>query len=237
MSDDGHLLWTEELTKQFGGLRALDNVSLTLDEGQTVGVIGPNGSGKTTLVNVVMGVYAPDSGRVVFDGKDITGLPPEAIARHGIGRSFQIARPFAEMSVLDNMLVAGLALPKDRRRERALELLDLVSLADFQHDKAGNISFGQSKLLEFARLLMLDPRLILLDEPVAGVHPVMVERMEEMIIRLQPEKTFLIIEHRITLISRLCQRVVVLCEGRLLAQGSLDAILHDPQVQEVYFGA
>ena len=237
MSDYGHLLYTEELTKQFGGLRALDRISLTLDEGETVGVIGPNGSGKTTLVNVVTGIYAPDRGRVLFEGKDITGLPPEAIARRGIGRTFQIAQPFAEMSVLDNMLVAGLALPRSLRRDRALELLNLVSLADFQHHQAGALSFGQTKLLEFARLLMLDPRLVLLDEPVAGVHPVMVEKMEEVIRRLQPHKTFLIIEHRVTLISRICPRVVVLCEGGLLAQGSLDAILHDPHVQEVYYGA
>ncbi len=237
MSDHEHLLKTEELTKLFGGLRAIDRISLTLREGEAVGVIGPNGSGKSTLVNVVMGVYAPDGGRVVYAGEDITGLPPEAIARRGIGCAFQIAGPFAEMTVLENMLVAGLAQPKNSRRERALELLDLVSLADLRQHKAGNISFGQTKLLELARLLMLDPRLILLDEPAAGLHPVMVERMEEVIRRLQPAKTFLIIEHDVTLISRLCGRVLVLSDGRLLAQGSLDEILNDPQVQEVYFGA
>lgn len=236
MRDRRHVFSTEELSKQFGGLRALDRVSLRVDEGETVGVIGPNGSGKTTFVNVVVGVHAPDGGHVVFEGKNITGLPPEAIARRGIGRTFQIARPFAEMSVLDNVLVAGLALPKGLRRDHALELLDLVSLADFQHHNAGDLSFGQTKLLEFARLLMLDPRLILLDEPVAGVHPVLVEKIEGVIRRLQPRKTFLIVEHRLTLISRLCQRVVVLHEGRLLADGSLDVILHDPHVQEVYFG-
>ena len=154
MSDHEHLLKTEELTKLFGGLRAIDRISLTLREGEAVGVIGPNGSGKSTLLNVVMGVYAPDGGRVVYAGEDITGLPPEAIARRGIGCAFQIAGPFAEMTVLENMLVAGLAQPKNSRRERALELLDLVSLADLRQHKAGNISFGQTKLLELARLLM-----------------------------------------------------------------------------------
>lgn len=236
MSGGGNLLQAQDLVKQFGGLRALDRVSVGVAQGEAVGIIGPNGSGKTTFVNVVTGVYPPEGGKVVFEEKEITGLPPEAIAHCGIGRTFQIARPFAEMSVLDNLMVAGLALPKETRRLRAIELLNLVSLADFDEHQAGELSFGQIRLLEFARLLMLDPRLILLDEPAAGLHPVLIEKMEEVIRRLQPQKTFLIIEHNVTLISQLCQRIVVFHEGRVLAEGSPDTILNDLRVQEVYFG-
>ncbi len=230
------LLETRKLVKDFGGIRAINGISLCVEAGEIVGIIGPNGSGKTTFVNLIMGIYRPDVGQIFFQSQDITGLPPETIAQRGISKTFQISRPFAELSVLQNMLVAGLRLPKGVREERALALLQVVNLLPLQSQKAGELSFGQTKLLEFARVLMLDPQLILLDEPVAGVHPRLIAQLENVIQELRGKTTFLIIEHNVMLISKLCDRVVVFNEGEILTEGSIHTVQSDPRVQEAYFG-
>lgn len=230
------LLETRKLMKDFGGIRAINGISLCVEAGEIVGIIGPNGSGKTTFVNLIMGIHYPDAGQIFFQGQDITGLPPETIAQQGISKTFQISRPFAELSVLQNMLVAGLRLPRGVREERALTLLQVMNLLPLQSQKAGELSFGQTKLLEFARVLMLDPQLILLDEPVAGVHPRLIAQLENVIQELRGKKTFLIIEHNVMLISKLCDRVVVFNEGEILTAGSIHTVQSDPRVQEAYFG-
>lgn len=230
------ILEVRNLVKGFGGLRAVDGLSLEFNDHQIAGIIGPNGSGKTTFFNLVAGFLRPDEGKVIFKGEDITGFAPEQIANRGIGRIFQIARPFAELSVLKNLLVAGLHLDKGERERQALELLERVDLAGLKDRNAGELSFGQLKLMEFARLLMMDLELALLDEPVAGVSPPLIETIVDAIKKLKDEKTFIIVEHNVTLVSKLCERVVVLNEGRILSEGSMNEVKANPLVQEAYLG-
>ncbi len=230
------ILEVRNLVKDFGGLRAVDGLSLEFNDHQIAGIIGPNGSGKTTFFNLVAGFLRPDEGKVTFKGEDITGFTPEQVANRGIGRIFQIARPFAELSVLKNLLVAGLHLDKGERERQALELLERVDLAGLKDRNAGELSFGQLKLMEFARLLMMDLELALLDEPVAGVSPPLIDTIVDAIKKLKDEKTFIIVEHNVTLVSKLCERVVVLNEGRILSEGSMNEVKANPLVQEAYLG-
>lgn len=230
------ILEVRNLVKGFGGLRAVDGLSLEFNDHQIAGIIGPNGSGKTTFFNLVAGFLRPDEGKVIFKGEDITGFAPEQIANRGIGRIFQIARPFAELSVFKNLLVAGLHLDKGERERQALELLERVDLAGLKDRNAGELSFGQLKLMEFARLLMMDLELALLDEPVAGVSPPLIDTIVDAIKKLKDEKTFIIVEHNVTLVSKLCERVVVLNEGRILSEGSMNEVKANPLVQEAYLG-
>ena len=249
------VLEVRDLVKNFGGLRAIDHCSLSVREGTITGLIGPNGAGKTTLFNLITGFLEPDAGRVLADGQDITGLPPHAVFRRGICRTFQIPREHGTMTVLENlMLVApdqageqfwncwfqpGLVRRQEREiRDRAMEVLEFVDLARVANEYAGRLSGGQKKLLELARTLMANPRLVLLDEPAAGVNRSLMKKLVENIEYLRRERgiTFLLIEHDMDLVMELCNPVIVMSEGRRLMEGPPDEVRRDPRVLEAYLG-
>jgi branched-chain amino acid transport system ATP-binding protein len=230
------LLKTSSLYKRFGGITAIEDVSFDLEQGVITGLIGPNGAGKTTLFNLLSGFYRPSAGTIELNGKRIDGLESHEIARRGIGRTFQISRPFGDMTVTENLVVSNYDLPREERRRRVDELLEMLDLKH-QADVLGkNLSGGQQTLLEIGRVMMLDPDLILLDEPAAGVNPKLVDDIANLIVETSHERTYMIVEHDITLISRLCERVLVLNEGRLIADGSINEIKEDPAVKEAYLG-
>jgi len=249
------MLVIKELRKNFGNLRALDGVSLTVERGSVTGLIGPNGSGKTTLFNVVSGFYAKDGGEIRFKGKRIDSLTPDAIARRGLCRTFQIAKAPEKLTILENMLLAAntqrgenpvSALFKrhsvnklERENlDRAMELLTMLELAHLRNEFAGNLSGGQKKLLSLGRMLMRNPDLILLDEPTAGVNPTLANELLEVIRSLQEElkRTFLIVEHNMKVIANLCEKVFVLNFGKLLAEGTAEEIQQNEQVLKAYLG-
>jgi branched-chain amino acid transport system ATP-binding protein len=231
------ILEVDGLTKRFGGTVALEGVSLGLPAGAMVGMIGPNGSGKTTLLNVVSGALRADAGRIRFKGEDITALPANVISRRGLVRTFQISRPFAKMSVVDNVLAAAHTRLTPEVRERARAIAVEVGLERVLDQAAGRLSFGQQRLVELARMLMLDPELILLDEPAAGVNPTLMEHLRELIQGLHARgKSFLIVEHNVRLVSRMCDRLIVLHNGDKIADAPLEQVLADPAVKEAYLG-
>lgn len=235
------ILAIEDLRKQFSGLVVLDGISLAVEEGAIQGLIGPNGSGKTTLFNVVNGAYRADGGRVRLRDKDITNRPMSEIAQAGLGRTFQVARVFNEMSLLENMMVPAVRLPWRRRvaEARARELLRMADLETLADKPAAEISGGQKKLLEFVRTMMSDPDVVLLDEPFNGISPALIEVLIAMVRRLNREqgKTFLLISHEMPHVGELCDRVSVLAAGRTLSQGSLADVRNDPAVIEAYLGS
>ncbi len=229
----------EMISKSFGGLKALDRVSFTIDDSELVGLIGPNGSGKTTLINVLSGNLAPDSGRVTLDGLAIAGRRPEQLARQGIIRTFQLTRVFPRMSVIDNLMVAGcaLGLAQNDAERRACALVDDLSLTRAQDLDAGHLSGGQLKLLEFGSCFMVPPRVAMLDEPFAAIHPTMKEIMAGFIRRRHAEgQTFLIVSHDMPVIVELCRRTVCMNAGAVIADESTRAVLTDPVVIEAYLG-
>ena len=249
-------LAVEDLTKTFGGLRAVDRCSLEVREGTITGLIGPNGAGKTTLFNLLTGFHRPDSGRVRFRGDDITGLPPHKVFRRGICRTFQIPREFKDLSVLENLMVVApdqagerLWVPwlqpgrvrrdETRLRERAMAVLEQVGLARLAGEPAWTLSGGQKKLLELARTLMAEPALLMLDEPGAGVNPTLMKELTRYIQWLAAERgiTILLIEHDMDLVMAICNPVIVLSEGRPLAEGPPDIIRKDPRVLSAYLGS
>ena len=249
------MLTVKDVHKSFGGLKALNGVSLEVEGGSITGLIGPNGSGKTTLFNVISGFYPKDKGEIYFKGRRIDGLPPHKIARMGLCRTFQISQIPQRMTVLENMLLApqgqlgeGLlgALFRYRRVARqerallrkALHLLELVGLFDWRNEYSGNLSGGQKKLLSLARVLMADPDLILLDEPTAGVNPTLIRSLLEVIERLRDEegKTFLVIEHNMKVISSICNKVYVLNFGEVIAEGTPEEIQRSERVLQAYLG-
>jgi len=248
------LLKVERLSKSFGGLQAVADLSFEVAEGQILGIIGPNGAGKTTAVNLVSGVIKPTSGQVLLGGKDVTGQAPHILVESGLVRTFQIARGLPRLSVLENLLLYGahqpgermlpalLRLASVRRREealitRAVAIARRLNLFSVIGNPASDLSGGQKKLLEIGRALMTEPKLILLDEPVAGVNPTLAREIGEHLKSLVREGiTILLIEHHMDMVARLCDRVVVLAEGRHLAEGPFDEVAANPAVQEAYMG-
>jgi ABC-type branched-subunit amino acid transport system ATPase component len=227
----------QELTKSFGGLAAVNRVSFEVEEGKITGLIGPNGSGKTTTFSLITGVLDGDGGHVYLGDQEITSWRPHRIAEHGLARTFQISRIFGHLTVWENMLVV--ARQKSRREAEALaeELLSRVNLQDHREHLGTDLSYGQQKLLEFVRALMLEPRVVLLDEPFAGVNPTMRNTMLELIESLRAEgKTVFLIDHAMTIIMSLCERILVMDMGELIAQGLPSEIQQNERVLEAYFG-
>jgi len=245
----------EDLHKHFGGFHAVDGASLEIAEGSITGLIGPNGAGKTTLFNVIAGNLEPTSGRVTMAGEDITGLPPHELFHKGLLRTFQIAHEFSSMSVRENlMMVPGQQSGEtiwntwvNRRRiaeeERALlkkadEVLEFLTIDHLRDEKAGNLSGGQKKLLELGRTMMVDARIVFLDEVGAGVNRTLLNTIADAIIRLNRERgyTFCVIEHDMDFIARLCDPVIVMAAGRVLAEGTIEEVKSDEAVIEAYLG-
>jgi ABC-type branched-subunit amino acid transport system ATPase component len=242
------LLRVDKVAKAFGGVQALEDCSIEVEQGAVAGLIGPNGSGKTTLFNVITGYERVDRGEVYLHGGRITNLPPERVFKLGIGRTFQLTRIFGRLTVLENMLVAaqrhgGIVRNLLARsggtsdHRRALELLEFVGISDLAGDLADTLSYGQRKLLELAYLLVADPAVMLLDEPAGGVNPSLLNQIAERIRQLNGEgKTFLIVEHNMDFVMNLCQQVTVLDYGNVIASGPPDIIRSDARVLDAYLG-
>ncbi|MEM9199410.1 MAG: ABC transporter ATP-binding protein [Pseudomonadota bacterium] len=244
-----------ELVKHYGGVHAVDGVSLTIPKGSITGLIGPNGAGKTTTFNMIAGAERPTAGRIVFEGRDITGMPTHRLFHLGVVRTFQLSKEFGRLTALENLMAAAPAQPGETIlmnwlrpgqvaareaavRVRAEETLAFLGLTHVAGELAGRLSGGQKKLLELGRTMMTDAKLVLLDEPGAGVNPTLMNRIAEMISTLNAERgyTFCIIEHDMDLIARLCDPVIVLAEGRVLTRGAMDQVRDDPRVIDAYFG-
>jgi branched-chain amino acid transport system ATP-binding protein len=229
------------IIKNFGGLQALNDVTFKVRGPELIGLIGPNGAGKTTLTNIMDGVIKPSSGTVYLNGQRIDTMPPYHVARAGLGRTFQVTRAFRRMTVLENLLVPAMALHATASRKslekQAWEVLEFLTFEHLANDHGRNLSGGQQKLLELGRLLMLDPDIIILDEPFAGVHPKLMEKIYEYITTVNAQgKAFIIISHDMDTIFTLSQRLLVLHFGELIADGDPELVRHDPVVVEAYLG-
>ena len=240
------LLEAKGLKKSFGGIQAVNDCTFSVEEGAIVSLIGPNGAGKTTVFNRVTGLLTLDAGQVLFKGKRINGLQPHQITRMGISRTFQITRDLQEMTVLENMVVQaqvkgffdmfGTSMLKEEE-ERARDLLAFVGIAHLAHEKAKNLSYGQKKLMEFASVLMSEPRLIMLDEPASGVNPTLLESIVDRILQLNNNGiTFLIVEHNMDLVMKISNPVICMAYGTVLAHGTPQEIQDNPRVLEAYLG-
>ena len=249
------MIVVEDLHKHFGGFHAVDGASLRIETGSITGLIGPNGAGKTTLFNVIAGRLPPTSGRVMMDGEDITGLPPHELFHKGLLRTFQIAHEFSSMTVRENLMMVPAAQHgetlwnawfrrgKIAAEERALaakadEVLEFLTISHIADEKAGNISGGQKKLLELGRTMMVDAKIVFLDEVGAGVNRTLLNTIGDAIVRLNKERgyTFCVIEHDMDFIGRLCDPVIVMAEGKVLAEGSAAHIMENEAVIEAYLG-
>ncbi|WP_163578185.1 ABC transporter ATP-binding protein [Halomonas faecis] len=244
------------VNKAFGGLKVIDDCSIQVEQGSITGLIGPNGAGKSTLFNIIAGALPLDSGQVLLDGEDITNRPANELFHKGLLRTFQIAHEFSHMTALENLMVvppnqAGenlfdawlkpgmVRLQEAEVRRRALEVIDFIGLHHVRNELAGNLSGGQKKLLELGRTMMTDARVVLLDEIAAGVNRTLLGDLVSNIERLNREMgyTFLVIEHDMDMIARLCDPVIVLAQGSVMVQGTIEEIQNDPQVIEAYFGS
>jgi len=235
------LLEIDKIVKKFGKFLVLNECSFSVENGEIVGLIGPNGAGKTTLTNVISGFLRCDSGKILYKGAPIQNKPPHRIAHMGLVRIHQIPRFFKWQTVLHNLMTASLAVPRQRKSDgkpNAEEMIEMFNFKDIKNELAVNISGGQQKLLELAMKLMLDPELLVLDEPYHGVHPSMIEDCNKKILKLNKEygKTFLIISHNLSVISSLCNRVIVLNFGKVIAEGTVGEIRNNEHVREIYLG-
>ena len=248
------LLSIRGLARAYYGVKALQGVDFDVRPHTITGLIGPNGAGKTTVFNCITGTVPPDAGKVVFDGRDITGWRADRVTQAGLVRTFQIARGFPRLSVMENLLLYGARQPgeklglavlkalsvrrrEEELRERAFRTAERLKLTRVLDNPASDLSGGQKKLLEIGRALMTEPKLILLDEPIAGINPVLANEIADHLRTLRAEGiTFLVIEHHMDLIARLCDPVIVMAEGRRLAEGGFFQIANDPDVQEAYMG-
>jgi len=241
-----HLLEVENLTKQFGGLTAVNKVSFHVDEGEIVGIIGPNGAGKTTLFNLISGFLKPSSGTVKFKGENITGLAPHKIVNKGIARTFQVVRPFRHLPVIANVMVS-MKSPRGAKKiewirtheRKALELLEDVGLSELMLEPAENVGHGDLKRLEMARALATEPELLMLDEPFGGLNPLETDFLTKSILRMhldEPSRGILIVEHKLYALMKIVERVIVLHQGEKIAEGKPEEIAKDKKVIEVYIG-
>ena len=249
------MIKVQNLHKYFGGLHAVDNASLEIKPGSITGLIGPNGAGKTTLFNIIAGVYKPSSGRVFLDDEDITGIPPHDLFKRGLLRTFQIAHEFSSLTVRENlMMVPGnqsgenlidawfrpkkVMAEEEEIRTKANEVIDFLQLSHVAEEQAGNLSGGQKKLLELGRTMMVDAKIVFLDEVGAGVNRTLLNTIGDAILRLNKERgyTFCMIEHDMEFIGRLCDPVIVMAEGSVLAEGTVDEVKSNEQVIEAYLG-
>jgi branched-chain amino acid transport system ATP-binding protein len=242
-------LEVKDMRKSYGAIKAVDGVSLSLGPGEIVGVIGPNGSGKTTLFNSILGQIRPTAGHVEFCGEDITGKSPLELSRRGIGRTFQTLQVFGKLSVRDNLIAAAqetkgsiagrlFAKPDADLGRHADEMIELFRLSHVATLPAGSLSYGQQKLIDIAMAFMPAPRLVLLDEPCAGVNPSLVEQLHDLLLDLNKAQggSFVVIEHNMDFIMRLCPRVVCMVEGKILAEGQPHEVQSNPAVLEAYLG-
>ena len=238
-----------DVHKSYGAIRAVDGVSFAVDPGEIVGVIGPNGSGKTTLFNSILGQIRPTSGRVTLNGEDITGMSPLELSRRGVGRTFQTLQVFVKLSVRDNLIAAAqefqgslagrlFASPDAGLGERADRMIEMFRLQPVAALPAGTLSYGQQKLIDIAMAFMAAPRLVLLDEPCAGVNPSLVEQLRELLLELNKTQggSFVVIEHNMDFVMKLCPHVICMVEGRVLAEGSPQVVQADPAVLDAYLG-
>lgn len=242
-------LEVKDCVKHYGAIRAVDGVSFAVAPGEIVGVIGPNGSGKTTLFNSILGQIKPTSGHMQFCGEDITGMSPLNLARRGVGRTFQTLQVFGKLSLRDNLIAAAqefvksmparlFAAPDAGLGEKADEMIELFRLKHVAHLPAGSLSYGQQKLIDIAMAFMPKPRLVLLDEPCAGVNPALVEQLRELLLHLNKSQggSFVVIEHNMDFIMRLCPRVICMVEGKILAEGKPQEVQSNRAVLEAYLG-